>query len=87
MTGMAFAFFVSDYVLPVGLIIMVVLFIYLFANEAIKSHQSKAPVLAAEPLEDILAQILVLHDRLEAIAHGSRVDRDRVGAAVGKLVE
>jgi hypothetical protein len=40
-----------------------------------------------DTLEDVLAQILVLHDRLEAIADGRRVDGDRVSAAVGELVE
>lgn len=40
-----------------------------------------------DTLEDVLTQILVLHDRLEAIAHRRRVDRDRVGTPVGKLVE
>lgn len=38
MTGLQFAEFVTDYVMPVGLIIMFVQMIYLFTTEALVSY-------------------------------------------------
>src|SRR5690606_20263171 len=37
------------------------------------------------PLKDVLPQILVVHDCLEAVAHGGAVHIDRVGTAVGEV--
>src|SRR5579884_3463562 len=36
-------------------------------------------------LENVLAEVLVLHDCLEPIAHDLSVHRDRVGAAIGQV--
>lgn len=54
-----------------------------YLAELRRMRRAKQP----DSLEDVLAEILVLHHRLESIAHGRRVDRDRVSAAVGELVE
>jgi hypothetical protein len=55
----------------------------MFKEDAERRKKPQQP----DTLEDILAQILVLHDRLQTIANSRRVDGDRVSAPVRELVE
>jgi hypothetical protein len=87
MTG----FEIADEIVGYGFVAFVVIgfcvtFYLAFLDQTNRRRKHEKPK-PPDTLEDILAQILVLHDRLEAIADGRTVDRDRVGAAVGELVE